>query len=127
MRTVAQFDLAITAPLALPWLNDYVVAWLFSWFGLAGSPGAFLPMPMFVSLFCCLAGILGVLWNGCRVLRPDDTLLMRADLFGRLAVAAALAYFLLLRGAPSALWLFVASELAGAAIERMVLKRRRAA
>ncbi|MGH8460053.1 MAG: hypothetical protein ACRESS_00455 [Stenotrophobium sp.] len=123
VRRVAWFDLIVTAPLALPVLNDHVVALLFSGFGLLGAPAAWLPLPLSASLFCSLAGLLGILWNGCRVLRPDDVLLMRADVLGRCAVATALAYYLLACAAPVVLWLFVASELGGAAVERVALAR----
>ena len=123
LRCIALFDLLATAPLALPVLNDQVAALLLSGFGLLGSPGAWLPLSLPASLFCSLAGLLGLLWTGCRVLRPDDALLIRADAWGRCAVAAALAYYLLARGAPVVLWLFVATELGGAAVERVALAR----
>lgn len=124
VRRIAVFDLIVTAPLALPVLNVYVVAWLFSGFGLLGSPAVWLPLPLSTVLFCSLAGLLGILWNGCRVLRPDDVLLMRADVCGRCAVAAVLAYYLLACAAPVVLWLFVVSELGGAIVEGWALTRR---
>ncbi|HWU69324.1 MAG TPA: hypothetical protein VN046_10625 [Stenotrophobium sp.] len=125
IRRIALFDLLITAPLALPVLNAYVVAWLFSGFGLSGAPQDWLPLPLSAALFCSLAGLLGILWNGCRALRPDDALLIRADACGRCAVAAVLAYYLLACGAPGVLWLFVASELGGAIVEGLALARAR--
>lgn len=117
IRAVALFDLAVTLPLAIPLLSDYWVALLLSGFGVTGQPSQWLPLPLSTSVFAVLAGLLAVLWNGCRAWQPGLVLLVRADVGGRIAVAAALLYFLLVQGAPIALWLFVASELIGAAIE----------
>ena len=44
------------------------------------------------------------------------------DQWGRLVVAAVLAYYLACRGAPVVLWLFVASELIGSAIAWRALR-----
>lgn len=117
IRAVAVFDLAVTLPLAIPWLSDFWVVLLLSGFGVTGQPAQWLPLPLSTSIFAVLAGVLAVLWNGCRAWRPDLSLLVSADIGGRIAVAAALLYFLLVQDAPVALWLFVASELIGAAIE----------
>jgi hypothetical protein len=124
VRMVALFDLLVTAPLALPELSNAWVALLLSGFGFLGSPSAWLPLPLTTSLFCVLAGILGVLWNGCRLLRPD-ALLVRADIWGRIAVAAALIYFMVAHQAPVIFWAFVATELGGALIERRALSTMR--
>lgn len=124
VRWVALFDLAVTAPMALPELSERWVSFLLSGFGFAGDPAAWRPLPMTTSVFCVLTGILGVLWNGCRALRPDP-LLVRADVWGRYAVALALAYFLVQRQAPSPLWLFVISEVVGALIQRRALSAAR--
>lgn len=124
VRWVALFDLAATAPMAVPELSDRWIALLLSGFTLAGEPAGFLPLPLTTSVFVVLAGILGVLWNGCRAARPD-ALLVRVDMWGRVAVAAALAYFIVLHQAPGILWAFVASELIGALIERRALAAAR--
>jgi hypothetical protein len=71
-----------------------------------------------------LTGILGILWNGCRLVRPDS-FLVRADIGGRIAVAAALSYFLVVHQAPVILWAFVATELVGAFIEKRALSSLR--
>lgn len=124
VRWVALFDLAMTAPMALPEISERWVSLLLSGFGFAGDPAVWLPLPMTAAVFCVLTGILGVLWNGCRALRADP-LLVRADVWGRCAVALALGYFLVRHGAPPPLWLFVISELAGAFIQRRALSAAR--
>jgi hypothetical protein len=120
VRMVALVDLLVTAPLAVPEISNVWAALLLSGFGLLGASSAYEPLPLTTSVFCVLTGILGVLWNGCRLVRPD-TFLVRADIWGRLAVAAALVYFLVMHQAPGILWLFVGTELAGALIERRAL------
>lgn len=124
VRWIALFDLAVTAPLAVPELSDRWVALLLSGFTLAGEPASWLPLPLTTSVFSVLAGILGVLWNGCRAASPY-VLLVRADIWGRCAVAAALTYFIVLHQAPGILWLFVASEIGGALAERRALASTR--
>ena len=124
VRIVALLDLVVTAPLAVPELSNAWAALLLSGFGFIGPASAYVPMPLTTSVFCVLAGILGVLWNGCRLIRPD-AFLVRADFWGRLAVATALIYFLVMHQAPGILWLFVGTELAGALIERRALSGMR--
>ncbi len=121
VRGVAVFDLLATGSLAIPVLSDYVLAWLLSGFGLHGDPGVWLPLPLTTSVFLNLTGMLGVLWNGARVLSPEP-LLVRMDQWGRLAVAAMLIYFLTCRDAPAVLWLFVASELIGSGVAWRALR-----
>jgi hypothetical protein len=125
IRAIALFDLAVTLPLAIPLLSDRWVALLLSGFGVTGTPAQWLPLPLSTSIFAVLAGLLAVLWNGCRAWQPQLLLLVRADVCGRVAVAAALTYFLLGMAAPVALWLFVASELIGAFVEYRALSALR--
>ena len=117
VRAFALFDLAVTGLLAVPWVGDAVLALMVTWFGLDGSPGDLLPLPVLTSVFLNLAGILGVLWNGRRFLEPTPDL-VRWDMWGRMAVAALFVVMLVGRDAPSVLWLFVATELAGAVAEK---------
>lgn len=120
VRVVALLDLLFTAPLAIPEFSNAYVALLLSGFGLLGDPSSYLPVPLTTSVFCVLTGILGILWNGCRLVRPDS-FLVRADIWGRAAVALTLSYFLIVHKAPVVLWAFVATELVGALIERRAL------
>ncbi len=122
VRAFALFDLLVTGALALPWLSDYVLAFLLSGFALLGSPADWLPLPTVTMVFCNLAGVLGVLWNGLRFAHPNATI-VRMDQWGRIAVATLLIYYLVLQGAPVVLWLFVATELCGAAVEWRSLRR----
>ncbi|MES2491414.1 MAG: hypothetical protein V4607_16640 [Pseudomonadota bacterium] len=125
VRVVAFVDLLATAPLAIPEISNAYAALLLSGFGLLGDASAYVPLPLTTSVFCVLTGILGILWNGCRLMRPDS-FLVRADIWGRLAVASALTYFLVVHHAPVVLWLFVATELIGALVEKRALSSLRA-
>lgn len=125
VRVVAFVDLLATAPLAIPEISNAYTALLLSGFGLLGNASTYVPLPLTTSVFCVLTGILGILWNGCRLIRPDS-FLVRADIFGRIAVAAALSYFLLVYQAPVVLWAFVGTELIGAVIEKRALSSLRA-
>ncbi len=122
IRIVASFDLLATAPMAVPVLGDYYAAWLFTNLGLSGSPMSVMPLPAVASVFIALAGVLAVLWNGCRARHPQLLPLTQFDIGGRCAVAALLVYFLLVLDVPAVLWLFVATELIGAAIELRALR-----
>ncbi|MDP9142168.1 MAG: hypothetical protein M3O62_15445 [Pseudomonadota bacterium] len=122
IRIVATFDLLATAPMAVPVIGGYYAAWLFTNLGLSGSPMSLMPIPAMASVFIALAGVLAVLWNGCRARHPQLLPLTQFDLGGRCAVAALLVYFLLVAGVPAVLWLFVATELIGALIEWRALR-----
>lgn len=117
IRIVAIFDLVATAPMALPVVGEWYAAWLFTNLGLSAAPASVLPLPLVATLFVALAGVLAVLWNGCRACHPDLQPLVRFDIAGRGAVAALLVWFLVGFDAPVVLWLFVATELGGAVIE----------
>ena len=122
VRAFALFDLIVTGLLAVPVLSEYVLALLLSGFGLLGAPAQWLPFSTVTLVFCNLAGVLGVLWNGLRWLHPQ-ILIVRMDQWGRVAVAAVLSFYLCLKGAPVVLWLFVATELAGAWVAWRTLRR----
>jgi hypothetical protein len=126
IRIVAIFDLLATAPMAVPVLGGYYAAWLFTNLGLSGAPASVMPIPVLASVFIALAGVLAVLWNGCRARHPQLLPLTQFDVGGRCAVAALLVYFLLVAGAPMVLWLFVVTELLGAVIEWRALRALRA-
>lgn len=125
VRGVAVFDLIVTLPMALPVLANVYVAGLFSGFGLFGPVAAWLPMSPVASIFIVLAGILAVLWNGCRAVAPTFLPMVLGDIAGRAVVAAAFLYFLLSGQAPSMLGIFVCTELGGAVIEASALRRSR--
>jgi hypothetical protein len=121
VRAFAIYDLLATAAFAIPVVGEHVLALLLSGFGLFGSMYDWLPLPVTTALFLHLTGILGVLWNGLRAYSLDPQVI-RADMIGRLAVAALLAWFMLGRGVPAVLWLFVATELGGAAVAWVALR-----
>ena len=73
-------------------------------------------------LFVCLMGGLGVAWAVARLVEPVRTLGL-VDAVARLWVGALIAYFVLARGAPTVLLLFVATELGGALHQSWVLRR----
>lgn len=122
IRIVAGFDLLATVPLALPVIGGWWLALLFSGFGVLGAPAEWLPWPASTLVFCHLAGVLAVLWNGARFLRPERWLAL-SDSTGRVAVAALFVYGVVGLGASPALWLFVATELLGAAVQSLAARR----
>ncbi|TJY64958.1 hypothetical protein E4T66_01660 [Sinimarinibacterium sp. CAU 1509] len=125
VRVVATFDLIVTLPMAVPGLADVYVAGLLSGFGWFGDPAEGLPMPQTASIFIVLAGILAVLWNGCRAAYPVFAPMVIGDIAGRIAVAAAFLFFLLCAQAPLVLGAFVVTELVGAVIEASALRKNR--
>ena len=122
VRAFALLDLIVTGLLAVPLLSQHVLALLLSGFGVLGSPSQWLPFSTVTLVFCNLAGVLGVLWNGLRWLHPQ-ALIVRTDQWGRVAVAAVLIFYLCFKAAPVVLWLFVATELAGALVAWRTLRR----
>lgn len=123
VRWLAAFDLIVTFPLALPgWANVFFDL-LYRATELLGPVGVRFAFSELSWFFVHLAGVLGVLWALARLATPTR-FLAALDTVGRCAVAV-----LLVRAlhddAPAALWLFVATELAGAVAQGAIVARER--
>lgn len=116
-RGWAGLDLLVTGAMALPPVAGALIALIYRLSGEEAPPDD--PMRAF---FVCLAGALGVLWAWVRLADPRRALVL-ADTVGRLWVAALIGGFVFGAGAPVALLLFVATELAGAAHQAHALWR----
>jgi hypothetical protein len=123
VKVFALMDLVVTGALAVPVLSAWVLALLLSGLGTQGAPSDWLPLPLTTMIFCNLAGVLGVLWNGLRLFRPEP-LWVRMDQWGRVAVAALFVYYLLVHDAPVVFWLFVGTELAGSLVAWRTLQTK---
>ncbi len=124
MRLWASLDLAVTLPMALPGLAFSFVQALFTvngWFGGRDAPGPADPLYLF---FLMLAGALGVTWAVARLLYPQAALAV-IDSVARVWVAGVICYSVEAFEAPAVLYLFVATELAGAAHQGWTVFRRR--
>lgn len=126
IRFFAVLDLLITAPLAVPGVTH---AWTHLLLSAAGQlpvpdPWAITAAPAL--LFAQLLGVLGLCWNGMRAAWPDNRRLVSIDALARLLVAALLV-IQLVSAAPPALGLFVVTEVLGAIVAFMYLRRHRAA
>lgn len=130
-RTVARpwavLDLVVTGILAVQPLAQVFLAVLY---GLDASLGGDARAPGFETIhwiFVSLAGVLGVLWALARIVEPTR-FLITCDTVGRCVVGALFLYSLVIPDdpAPRPLWLFVATELLGAAHQGLALIRSRA-
>ncbi len=116
-RGWAGLDLVVTGAMALPPVAGPLVGLIHQLSGVAAPPAD--PLRDF---FVCLAGALGVLWALARLYEPRRELVL-ADTVGRLWVAGLIGWFVFAAGAPGALLLFVATEVAGAAHQASALRR----
>jgi hypothetical protein len=124
VRGCALFDLLVTACLAFPPSARLFVELLFSGdaaLGLGSPRVGFQPLHW---LFVHLAGALGVLWALARLRAPTAELAL-FDVGGRLAVAALILHATAAEGMTPLLHLFVATELAGAALQYVAVRRVR--
>jgi hypothetical protein len=122
VRAVAGFDLVVTACLAVPALARGFIEVLFAGdaaAGFASPPVEFGPLHW---LFVHLAGVLGVLWAAARLRTPTLDLAV-LDIFGRIAVAAAILYAGEADGMTPLLHVFVATELIGAGVEYWAIRQ----
>lgn len=122
IRACAAFDLVVTGLFALPFSARVFVATLYA---LDRALGGNLATPQLSELgafFTNLAGILGVLWALVRLARPER-FLARADALARCAVAALIVWYLATESLPEVMWMFVATELGGAAAQWWVTRR----
>lgn len=121
-RMVAGFDLAVTLPLALPFIG---AAWINALMGGFGwIPDYVVVLSPLSLLFLHLAGILAVLWNAARLWRPLPWLLLM-DCVGRIAVALLFIGFLVAYPISPIFAVFAFTELVGAGIQRAAITRGR--
>ena len=113
VRTVAAFDLALTALLVWPGISIEILELLYRVNAFLGGDVTLPGFHAIHDLFVSLAGVLGVLWAVARLLDPRP-LLAGLDVAGRLVVAALIAVAVVGGQAPALLFAFVATELLGA-------------
>lgn len=117
---MAWVDLVITLPFALPTISYWIIGFLYHLDQkmMMGSPvPSFDPVSL---MFVNIMGVLGVIWAVARLATPTEDL-ARLDALGRLVVAALIIHAITW-GATPVLWLFVATELTGSAVQ-MVRRR----
>lgn len=122
-RGTAWCDLAVTAPFAIPIIAEAVIALIYfidREIGFA-TPAIMFEMTPLSMMFVHIMGALGVVWAIAR-LKKSVAELARIDAIARLAVAALILYSIA-EGATPVLWLFVATEIAGSAVQFIVLRR----
>jgi hypothetical protein len=123
IRLCAGFDLVVTGLLALPFTASVFVDTLYALDRALGGGLAAPDVGPLGGFFTNLAGVLGVLWAFVRIVRPAAWL-ARADAIGRCAVAALIVWWLADPALPGLLWGFVATELAGALAQLLVVGLR---
>jgi hypothetical protein len=124
VRGCAAFDLAVTGCLAVPPFAKTFIEILFAGdaaLDLRSLRVEFHPLHW---LFVNLAGVLGVLWALARLRAPTPELAL-LDVGGRLAVAALILHATSAEGMTPLLHVFVATELAGAALQYWAVRRVR--
>lgn len=119
VRVMALFDLAVTAPLAVPALDVVWLNLLLTGGGWWTLPPAWSLSPAALML-AQLAGVLGICWNGARACWPGDRRLVAIDGVARIAVATLLLR-LTWQGGPPSLIAFVGTELCGAVVAALML------
>ncbi len=121
IQGVAWFDLAVTLPFALPFVAEFLLAFIYridAQLGFFTPPGAFGPLQM---MFVHIMGVLGVIWALARVREPSETL-ARIDGLGRVMVAALILHAIN-GGATPVLAIFMVTELAGSVAQLLGSRR----
>ncbi|MEQ8268363.1 MAG: hypothetical protein RH982_14300 [Parvibaculum sp.] len=123
IRGAAWCDLVVTAPFAVPFIAEAVIALLYGIDREVGfaTPGFMFEMSPLAMMFVHIMGVLGVVWAIVRLRQPVVEL-ARMDASARLVVAALILYAIL-AGATPVLWLFVFTEIAGSIAQFAVMKR----
>ncbi len=123
LRRVAMLDVVLTLPFAIPLVAERVVLVLLDldqFLGFATPAPRLDPLAL---LFMNLMGVLAVLWNWARV-RTKTTDLATMDVPARCVVAAVILFYVAVMRVTPVLLLFVATELAGAAVQHRALHGR---
>lgn len=123
-KGVAGFDLAVTLPFALPFIAEALIVGIYLLDGLMGfgTPGLYFETGPFGMMFVHIMGVLGVVWAIAR-LRTPTAELARVDAIARLVVAVLIIYAIA-SGATPILWLFVATEIGGSALQFHALRKQ---
>lgn len=128
MRRWAALDLAVTALFVWPGTSIPFLRALYAVNAFLGGDATLPEMHGVHLLFVSLSGVLGVLWALARLLDPRP-LLGALDSVGRVAVAIFIALAVVGGKGPAILFVFVATELAGAvdqayrAVRTLVLQK----
>lgn len=122
-KGVAGFDLVVTLSFALPFFAEALIVGIYLLDGLAGfgTPALYFETGPFGMMFVHIMGVLGVVWALARMRMPVASL-ARMDAMARLAVAAPIVYAIG-SGATPVLWLFVATEIGGSALQFYALRK----
>lgn len=123
-KGVAGLDLAVTLPFALPFIAEALIVGIYLLDGLLGlaTPALYFETGPFGMMFVHIMGVLGVVWALAR-LRTPTAELARMDAVARLVVAALIIYAIA-SGATPILWLFVATEIGGSALQFHALRKQ---
>lgn len=113
----AWLDLAITLPLAIPYVGEWVITLIYRLdYALGWYTGFPLLNPVSM-LFIHVTGVLGIVWALARLHDPSE-FNTRIDAIGRLAVSV-LIMLAIYQGATPIIGLFLISELSGFLAERL--------
>ena len=113
----AWLDLAITLPLAIPYVGEWVITLIYRLdYALGWYTGFPLLNPVSM-LFVHVTGVLGIVWALARLHDPSE-FNTRIDAIGRLAVSV-LIMLAIYQGATPVIGLFLISELSGFLAERL--------
>lgn len=123
LRRVAAFDLALTLPFALPVVVDQMLRALLTLDARLGLGTPVRPFDTLTLLFANLMGVLAVVWNWARF-RSRGTDLAELDVRARCVVAAVILGYVVFTRTSPLLLVFVATEIAGAVIQRRALRGR---
>ena len=116
-RGFAWLDLAITLPLAIPVVGDWMISLLYRLDFAVGWYTGFPLLNPISMLFIHVTGLLGVVWALARLHDPSEYN-ARIDSLGRLAVSV-LILFAIYQGATPAVGLFLITELSGVIVEKI--------
>ncbi len=122
-KRFALLDLILVGPMALPGLAHILIGLFILADGAAGVQSPLGQMNEAGMLFVNVVGVLAAMWAIARLLDPT-ALTTKIDAYARLAVALLLVYYWASVGFSIIFVVFLVSEIGGAAVQLMALKKK---
>jgi hypothetical protein len=112
IRLIITFDLIACALFALPWLSQQVINVINTLNASLGLGGEGIVIPAAAFFFVNFGGVLGVALN-VMLLKTDNAAMHMVNIYARTLVVALLIYYIIARGLPQLLGVFVFTEALG--------------
>lgn len=122
VRRLSWVDIVLVSPMAVPGLAGLILSIAEAIDGMLGLASPLGDLSTMGMVFVHVVGILATVWSIARIKEPT-LLLAKLDAWARLAVTAVLLFYMAMLGPSVLFFLFLASEIIGAALQFLAIRK----